>query len=214
MPLPIGSSLKLSRRAALGGLLASLSPLALGGCMTGPVRDPDIWARATIASLPHGAFFDAHQMSLLTDVTAFILPVPPAAESADAGTIAFLDTLMTGWAVASSRRNMLSVVDQIELAAVAMHGAPYVTLKTDKRRAVVKLVDAAAFGEGVLADQEPGKSRAWRYYKELAFVLFDRSQAGDPTYVRVPGFYSGDMSREDYLQALRDNAENFTRFEA
>jgi hypothetical protein len=93
----------------------------------------------------------------------------------------FVRDMLTDWASAGTRTEIVSVLDSIERQAWAQFGAAYLELSAERRLAVLRRYDEDALGR-----QDP----AYAKFKHLVLVGYYQSEIGateELRYELVPG---------------------------
>jgi len=168
---PVTSS-KLDRRALLFGAVFLLGGAA---ALTRFTRRPE-----SRTSAP-GSALSGDQFALLEQVADTIIPGTDTPGALEAGVPAFIRDMLTDWASAGTRAELIGVLEAIERQAWAQFGAAFLELAPERRLAVL-----SRFDEDALSRQDPAYAR----FKYLVLVGYYQSEIGatqELRYELVPG---------------------------
>jgi gluconate 2-dehydrogenase gamma chain len=168
---PVTSS-KLDRRALLLGAVFLLGGAA---ALTRFTR------KAGGGSGAPGAGLSGDQFMLLEQVADTMIPGTDTPGALAAGVPLFVRDMLTDWASAGTRTEILGVLDSIERQAWAQFGAAFLELSADRRLGVLRRYDEDALGR-----QDP----AYTKFKYLVLVGYYQSEVGateELRYELVPG---------------------------
>ncbi len=142
-----------------------------------------------------GQFFNAADMTLLTDVAEIMIPKTGTPGATDAFVIPVLDAMMLTWAGKETKKQFRNIIEQINLFAKEMHKQQYVYLDHDKRRALIVELDSTAFKY-----PDTNLSTSYRKLKKMIFHLYYTSEEANPDFVLIPGGYKGDLTKNELLK--------------
>jgi gluconate 2-dehydrogenase gamma chain len=128
-----------------------------------------------------GAELSGDQFVLLEQVSDTMIPGTDTPGALAAGVPLFLRDMLTDWASAGTRAEILAVLESIERQAWAQFGAAFLELSADRRLAVLRRYDEDALGR-----QDP----AYTKFKYLVLVGYYQSEMGatqELRYELVPG---------------------------
>lgn len=171
MSEPVTSS-KLDRRALVLGAVFLLGGAA---ALTRFTRKSGTTTGA------EGPALSGDQFILLEQVADTLIPATDTPGALAAGAPAFIRDMLTDWASAATRMEIISVLDSIERQAWAQLGAAFLELPPERRLAVLRRYD-----EDALSRQDP----AYGKFKYLVLVGYYQSEIGatqELRYELVPG---------------------------
>ena len=128
-----------------------------------------------------GPALSADQFMLLEQVAATMIPDTDTPGALAAGVPAFIRDMLTDWASAGTRAEILAVLEAIERQAWAQSGTAYLELSAERRLAVLR-----RFDEDAISRQDPAYAR----FKYLVLVGYYQSEIGatrELRYELVPG---------------------------
>ena len=128
---PVSSS-KLDRRALLFGAVFLLGGAA---ALTRFTRKSETRTGA------HGPALSGDQFTLLEQVADTIIPATDTPGALAAGVPAFIRDMLTEWASAATRAELISVLEAIERQSWAQFGAAFLELPPERRLAVLSRYD-------------------------------------------------------------------------
>ncbi|WP_111977619.1 gluconate 2-dehydrogenase subunit 3 family protein [Algibacillus agarilyticus] len=148
--------------------------------------------------LMDGQFFNAAELTLLTDVAEIMIPKTDTPGATDAHVIPVLDGLMLTWAGVKSKRQFRFIVAQINDLAKSTYGSVYNKLAFDDRFLLIEQLDKTAF-----ANKKSVLSTHYRRLKEMVFHIYYTSEEANPDFILIPGGYRGSLSKQelDTIQA-------------
>jgi len=167
---PVTSS-KLDRRALVLGAVFLLGGAA---ALTRFTRQSAAKTGAAVA-------LSGDQFMLLEQVADTMIPSTDTPGALAAGAPAFIRDMLTDWASAATRTEIISVLEAIERQAWAQLGTAFLELSAERRLAVLKRYD-----EDALSRQDP----AYAKFKYLVLVGYYQSEVGateELRYELVPG---------------------------
>ena len=168
---PVTNS-KLDRRALLLGAVFLLGGAA---ALTRFARTSTTKTGAETPAL------SGEQFMLLEQVADTLIPATDTPGALAAGAPAFIRDMLTDWAAADTRTEIITVLESIERQAWAQFGAAFLELSADRRLAVLRRYD-----EDALSRQDP----AYGKFKYLVLVGYYQSEIGatqELRYELVPG---------------------------
>jgi hypothetical protein len=168
---PVTSS-KLDRRALVFGAVFLLGGAA---ALTRFTR------KSQIPTGAQGAAFSGDEFTLLEQVADTLIPTTDTPGALAAGVPEFVRDMITVWASAGTRTEMVNVLESIDRQAWAQFGAAFLELPPERRLAVLSLYD-----EDALSRQDPAYAR----FKYLVLVGYYQSEIGatqELRYELVPG---------------------------
>jgi hypothetical protein len=168
---PVTSS-KLDRRALVFGAVFLLGGAA---ALTRFTR------KSQIPTGAQGAAFSGDEFTLLEQVADTLIPTTDTPGALAAGVPEFVRDMITVWASAGTRTEMVSVLESIDRQAWAQFGAAFLELPPERRLAVLSRYD-----EDALSRQDPAYAR----FKYLVLVGYYQSEIGatqELRYELVPG---------------------------
>jgi hypothetical protein len=166
------TSSKLDRRALVFGAIFLLGGAA---ALTRFTRKPQLRTGAQAAA------FSGDQFALLEQVADTLIPSTDTPGALAAGVPGFVRDMLTHWASASTRSEIIDVLESIERQAWAQFGAAFLELAPERRLAVLSRYD-----EDALSRQDPAYAR----FKYLVLVGYYQSEIGatqELRYELVPG---------------------------
>jgi glucoside 3-dehydrogenase (cytochrome c) hitch-hiker subunit len=128
-----------------------------------------------------GPALSGEQFLLLEQVADTLIPATDTPGAIEAGVPAFVRDMLTDWASAATRADVIGVLDAIERLAWAQFGAAFLELPAERRLAVLR-----RFDEDAISRQDPAYSR----FKYLVLVGYYQSESGatqELRYELVPG---------------------------
>lgn len=128
-----------------------------------------------------GPALSGDRYMLLEQVADTMIPGTDTPGAIAAGAPAFIRDMLTDWASASTRTEIIGVLEAIERQAWAQSGAGFLELSPEQRLAVLK-----RFDEDALSRQDP----AYAKFKYLVLVGYYQSEIGatqELRYELVPG---------------------------
>jgi hypothetical protein len=168
---PVTSS-KLDRRALLFGAVFLLGGAA---ALTRFTR------KSAAQTGADGPALSGEQFMLLEQVADTLIPGTDTPGALAAGVPLFIRDMLTDWASAATRTEIITVLEAIERQAWAQFGAAFLELAPDRRLAVLRRFDEDALGR-----QDP----AYTKFKYLVLVGYYQSEIGatqELRYELVPG---------------------------
>lgn len=162
---------KVNRRALLLGAV-----VLLGGAVA-----LTRFSRKSGGAPASGPAMSTEQFALLEQVTEIMIPTTDTPGAITAGVPVFIREMLDQWASASSRQDILQVLEAIEKHAWAKFGAAFVELPPERRHLVVR-----GFDEDRIGRQDPIYSK----FKYLVLVGYYQSEVGatqELRYELVPG---------------------------
>jgi len=166
------TSSKLDRRALVLGAVFLLGGAA---ALTRFTR------RSATKTGADGPALSGDQFMLLEQVADTMIPATDTPGAIAAGAPAFIRDMLSDWASARTRTEILSVLDAIERQAWAQAGAAYLELDAGRRLSLLR-----RFDEDALSRQDP----AYAKFKYLVLVGYYQSEIGatqELRYELVPG---------------------------
>jgi hypothetical protein len=166
------TSPKLDRRALIFGAVFLLGGAA---ALTHFTR------RTTTQPGADGPALSGEQFMLLEQVADTMIPGTDTPGALAAGAPAFIRDMLSQWASAATRTEIISVLEAIERQAWAQAGAGFLELSAARRLAVLE-----RFDEDALSRQDP----AYGKFKYLVLVGYYQSEIGatqELRYELVPG---------------------------
>jgi len=118
---------------------------------------------------------------LLEQVADTLIPATDTPGALGAGAPAFVRDMLTDWASAGTRSEIIGVLEAVERQAWAQSGAAFLELSSERRLAVLKRYD-----EDAISRQDP----AYAKFKYLVLVGYYQSETGatqELRYELVPG---------------------------
>lgn len=168
---PVTSS-KLDRRALVLGAVFLLGGAA---ALTRFAR------KSTSGTGAEGLALSGDQFMLLEQVADTMIPTTDTPGALAAGVPTFVRDMLTDWASAGTRTEIITVLEAIERQAWAQTGAAFLELTPERRLAVLR-----RFDEDALSRQDP----AYAKFKYLVLVGYYQSEIGatqELRYELVPG---------------------------
>jgi gluconate 2-dehydrogenase gamma chain len=145
-------------------------------------------------------FLPAPRFALLAAVSDTLMPATDTPGALAAKVPERFDALLTGWASARTREEIVGGLAAIDAAAVAAQGKSFVALAADQRNAVLKAHDAAALKPVPRRDKLTGLAAlmgapsvadpGYHRIKSLVFALYYNSEVAmtqELVYEHVPG---------------------------
>ena len=166
------ASSKLDRRALIFGAVFLLGGAA---ALTRFAR------HSTTKTGADGPVLSGDKFMLLEQVADTMIPGTDTPGALAAGAPAFIRDMLTDWASAGTRTEILTVLEAIDRQAWAQSGAAFLELSSERRLAVLK-----RFDEDALSRQDP----AYGKFKYLVLVGYYQSEIGatqELRYELVPG---------------------------
>jgi hypothetical protein len=163
---------KLDRRALLLGAVFLVGGAAALSRFT---------RHASKTSDASGPALSGEQFLLLEQVADTLIPATDTPGAIDAGVPAFVRGMLTEWASAATRADVIAVLDAIERLAWAQFGAGFLELPAERRLAVL-----SRFDDDAISREDPPYSR----FKYLVLVGYYQSEIGatqELRYELVPG---------------------------
>lgn len=191
------------RRGILRAGLAAGLPLGLAAC---GARSANCGGEGwSIARIESGKFFDCFQSSVLSDVAELIIGTGERPSVSEANVLGTIDAMIDEWAGPTLKAGLSRLPGQIDQAAIDRFDQSYANLPEDRRFAVLEAYDRQAF-------DDPGTTANTAYleFKRMLLKIYTTSAQANSEYVRIPGAYLGDLSRDEYVALLRERAENFS----
>ncbi|WAJ71879.1 gluconate 2-dehydrogenase subunit 3 family protein [Catenovulum adriaticum] len=145
----------------------------------------------------HGQFFNAQELTLLTDIAELMIPKTQTPGATDAHVIPVLDGLMLTWAGNETKQQYRSIIRQIEQIAKNTYAENYIQLAHQQRYKLLEQLDITAF-----ENQQTELSKSYRHLKEMVFHVYYTSEEANPDYVLIPGTYKGDISKQTLEKIL------------
>jgi len=136
-------------------------------------------ARANAPAAAPRRFLPEERFALLAAVVDTTIPRTDTPGALDAGVHASFDAMLRDWAAPATRADLLATLDDIDAAARASHGAPFVALDEAGRVDVLDAYDRA----------QPAVGR-YAKFKQLIVGLYYTSEPGatqELRYEHVPG---------------------------
>jgi gluconate 2-dehydrogenase gamma chain len=128
-----------------------------------------------------GPSMSGDQFMLLEQVAETLIPGTDTPGALAAGVPAFVRDMLTDWASAATRSEVIAVLESIDRQAWAQFGAAFLELSPERRFAVLRRYDEDALGR-----QDPAYTR----FKYLVLVGYYQSEIGatqELRYELVPG---------------------------
>jgi len=128
-----------------------------------------------------GPALSGNQFMLLQQVADTMIPATDTPGALAAGVPEFVRHMLTDWASADTRIEIIEVLDAIDRQAWAQLGAAFLELSPERRLAVLR-----RFDEDALSRQDPAYSK----FKYLVLVGYYQSEIGatqELRYELVPG---------------------------
>ena len=128
-----------------------------------------------------GPALSGEQFLLLEQVADTLIPATDTPGALEAGVPAFVRDMLTDWASAATRADVIAVLDAIERVAWGQFGAAFLELPAERRLAVLR-----RFDEDAISREDPAYSR----FKYLVLVGYYQSEIGatqELRYELVPG---------------------------
>ena len=137
--------------------------------------------KSTTKTGAEGLALSGDQFLLLEQVADTMIPATDTPGAIAAGVPAFIRDMLTDWASAGTRTEIITVLEAIERQAWAQLGSAFLELSAERRLAVLKRYD-----EDALSRQDP----AYAKFKYLVLVGYYQSEIGateELRYELVPG---------------------------
>ncbi len=188
-----------TRRNFLRICCVSGVPIGLAACAPAVTGEAGAWALTKRSS---GSFFDAGQMSVLSDMAELIIGDGPWPSASDADCVTFLDDMLGEWAGPILKARLSRLPAQLNRFSIRQQLRSYVYLDQPVRAQLLADYDELAF-----SDRSSEASVSYREFKSLVLKIYNTSTEMNADYVRVPGTYFGDLSETQQLGLVRDKSE-------
>ncbi|WP_440877092.1 gluconate 2-dehydrogenase subunit 3 family protein [Thalassotalea sp. PLHSN55] len=142
--------------------------------------------------LNDGQFFNAKEMTLLTDVAEIMIPKTDTPGATDAHVAIVLDALMLTWAGKKTKLQFRACLAQIQQIANDTFANDYLALSKSTRTQLITQLDSRAFSH-----KTTELSASYRKLKEIIFHLYYTSEEANPDFVLIPGGYRGDLTKQE-----------------
>ena len=182
-----------TRRVVLGGVLYTVTAACLPAC-----TDPETGSTQVVTD---GDFFDAHQLSLLSEVAEIMIPRTETPGATDAQVATVIDQLMLTWAGTSTKATLPSLLASFDERAQGAHGMAFLELSLEQRTGIVESLDQRSF-----SDSPPDDAEAYKKLKFLVFRVYSTSEEAGTNYVPVPGLYDGNLTLDEYNALMEERA--------
>ncbi|MGJ8561360.1 MAG: gluconate 2-dehydrogenase subunit 3 family protein [Litorimonas sp.] len=175
----------INRRIFIGGSIATIGVLSISGCQN---------AETNILLVDQdGQFFTADELTILSDVAEIMIPRTGTPGAIDAEVPAAVDGMMMSWASPSTQDQFRSILEHFNELAQQSYKSDYVKLRPDDRSALVENLDSRSFSKS--PTEAAGQ---YKRLKDIIFLIYYSSEKGIRNFVPVPGFYSGNLTLEEY----------------
>ncbi|KMT64849.1 gluconate 2-dehydrogenase subunit 3 family protein [Catenovulum maritimum] len=178
------SEIKISRRVLIGSMAYLVTACALP---TSEIKSIQLQKVKL-----DGQYFNAQQLTLLTDVAEIMIPKTNTPGATDANVIAVLDAMMLTWAGKKTKQQFNFCINQISQIAKNTFSAYYTEITLSDRRALIEQLDANSF-----AQTDTELSASYRKLKKIIFHIFYTSEEANPDFILVPGGYKGSLTKTE-----------------
>ena len=145
--------------------------------------------------LSDGQFFNANEMTVLTDVAEIMIPKTDTPGAKDAQVALVLDGLMLTWAGKKTKEQYKECIVQIQTIARDTYQEKYIDLSLKQRTQLIEQLDIRAF-----ENKKTGLSASYRKLKEIIFHVYYTSEEANPDFVLIPGGYRGNLTKQELEQ--------------
>lgn len=185
----------ISRRIFLNTTALAAAGLALSGCG----RNDEI--EIELADDAAFEFFDTDRVNTLLDVADLLIPRTDTVGALDTGTVLYLDRLMTTWAGASTKSEILAFFHLLDRQAAEAQQSRYLDLSKASRFDTLSEIDRSSFSESETTEI----AATYRRIKWLVFHIHYTSEETNSDFVLIPGQYRGNVSKAEYSALVEDN---------
>ncbi|GBL05347.1 gluconate 2-dehydrogenase subunit 3 family protein [Glaciecola sp. KUL10] len=178
---------KITRRVFLGTAAFFVSAPILASL---PKTESSVGIKKILAD---GQFFNAHELTVLTDIAEIMIPKTHTPGATEAQVIPVLDALMLSWAGNDTKKRYRQLIIQVEKLAQDSYKKNYLESLQPERVSLLTVLDKRSFD-----NPNTDISINYRKLKELIFHVYYTSEEANPDYVLIPGTYKGCLSKQEY----------------
>lgn len=181
--------IKISRRIFIGAAMFTVSAPLLATVLNHKTQLYKV--------LNNGQYFNAADMTLLTDIAEIMIPKTETPGAKDAHVIVILDGLMLTWASTKTKQQYQACLAQIKKIAMDTYQDEYMHLSLPQRTELITALDKRAF-----ENPKTALSVNYRKLKEMIFHVYYSSEEANPDFVLIPGGYRGCITKTE-LETIR-----------